>query len=122
MATVLDLQIKNSLEALIPAIDTMSRWLAGQKVPEAIQHFANLALEEFVTNSIKYGYNDAEEHSIDVNIRLSEAELVLTLIDDGRPFNPLEAPEPQLDLPVEERPIGGLGIYMVRKMSDRMTY
>jgi len=47
---------------------------------------------------------------------------MLTVTDDGHPFNPLEAPEPDTTLPVEERPIGGLGIYLLRKMFDRMDY
>jgi anti-sigma regulatory factor (Ser/Thr protein kinase) len=42
--------------------------------------------------------------------------------DDGHPFNPLELPEPNTHLPVEDRPIGGLGIHLLKKMSDRMAY
>ena len=51
-----------------------------------------------------------------------ENELKLTVIDDGHLFNPLELTPPDINLPVEARPIGGLGIHLLRKMSDRMEY
>jgi serine/threonine-protein kinase RsbW len=122
MAALLNLQIKNSLEALHSAIAVVSRWLGDRNTSEEVKHFACLALEELVTNSIKYGYEDSDEHVIEVSLRLSKAELVLVFVDRGRPFNPLEAPDPPLDLPIEERQVGGLGLYLLRKMSDRMTY
>jgi anti-sigma regulatory factor (Ser/Thr protein kinase) len=48
--------------------------------------------------------------------------LEIVVIDDGHEFNPLEFPEPDTNLPVEERPIGGLGIHLLRKMADRLEY
>jgi len=122
MAEQLTIRIKNSFESVPPANETASRWLAEHGAPTEIQYFANLAIEEFATNSIKYGYDDSKEHFIEVSLSVSNGELVLVITDDGHPFNPLEAPEPRTDLPVEDRPIGGLGIYLVRKMSDRMEY
>lgn len=122
MAALLNLQVKNSLEALQSANKTMSGWLRNQKVSDEVQHFASLAMEEFITNVIKYGYDDSEEHLIEVSLRLSDVELALTFVDGGRPFNPLQVPEPNLELPIEERPIGGLGIYLLRTMADEMTY
>jgi anti-sigma regulatory factor (Ser/Thr protein kinase) len=122
MSDQLTLQIKNSFAAVHSANEAAWRWLTERGAPAEIQNFANLAIEEFATNSIKYGYDDTEEHLIEVNLSLSNGELVLTILDDGRAFNPLEAPEPKVSLPVEDRPVGGLGIYLVRKLSDRMQY
>ena len=122
MSDQLKLQIKNSFGSVHSANELASQWLTDRGAPAEIQNFANLAIEEFATNTIKYGYDDTNEHVIEVNLSLLGGELALTIIDDGHPFNPLEAPEPQLDLPVEDRPVGGLGIYLVRKMSDRMQY
>jgi anti-sigma regulatory factor (Ser/Thr protein kinase) len=122
MCDRLELQITNSLASVRPANEAAARWLADRGVPAETQFFANLAIEEFATNSIKYGFDDAEEHLIEVSLSLSSTELVLTLVDGGQAFNPLEAPEPKLDVPVDDRPIGGLGIYLVRKMADRMEY
>jgi len=122
MSDQLTLQIKNSFASVQSATEAASRWLMKQGAPAEIQYFASLAIEEFATNSIKYGYDDTNEHLIEISLSLSGAELTLTIVDDGRAFNPLEIPEPKLSLPVEERPVGGLGIYLVRKMSDRLEY
>jgi anti-sigma regulatory factor (Ser/Thr protein kinase) len=79
-------------------------------------------LEELVTNCIKYGYDDSAQHVIQVSVQLSESGMILVVEDDGHPFNPLEQAGPDTTLPMEKRPIGGLGIHMLRKMSDRMVY
>ena len=122
MADELTLQIQASLSAVSSANETASRWLADRNAPPEVQYLANLAVEELVTNCIKYGYEDAAEHMIEVRLQISGNELALTVSDDGRPFNPLELPEPDIHLPIEDRPIGGLGIYLLRRMSDKMDY
>ena len=122
MADQLQLQIQTTRESVQSAGEAASRWLADRGVPVNVQYFANLAIEEFSTNCIKYGYDDAQLHWLEVSLSLGEEALALTIVDDGRPFNPLEAPAPDLTLAVDERPIGGLGIYLVRRMADRMEY
>jgi len=122
MADELILQIKATFAEIPSASETISTWLTKRNAPADVQYFANLAIEEFVTNCIKYGYQDDREHVIEIRLQLSESELTLTVVDDGRPFNPLDAPAPDTQLSVEERPIGGLGIYLVRRLSDHMEY
>jgi anti-sigma regulatory factor (Ser/Thr protein kinase) len=122
MADDLTLQIKNDFAAVQSASEAATRWLEERQTPKELRYFANLAIEEIVTNCVKYGYTDSKEHLIEVTLRFSAGALVITLIDDGQPFDPLAAPEPDLDMAVEERPIGGLGIYLLRQMSDRMEY
>jgi anti-sigma regulatory factor (Ser/Thr protein kinase) len=82
----------------------------------------NLLLDEFVSNVIKYGYDDAREHRIQVTMELEGRRLTIRIEDDGKAFNPLEAPAPDLDLPIEERPIGGLGILIARTLADSLDY
>ncbi len=122
MAHALTLRIKNAFTEIPTVSETASNWLAERNAPPAADYLANLALEELITNCIKYGYDDALEHVIEIELKFSGGELVLTVVDDGHPFNPLEQPEPDTDLPVEDRPIGGLGIHLLRKMSDHMEY
>lgn len=83
-----------------------------------------LVLDELITNIISYGYADHDEHPIEVSISLDRGTLRIRLEDDARPFNILEAPEPELDLPLEERarPIGGMGVHLVRNMMHNITY
>jgi len=122
MSESLSFQIRNSFGEIPAANEAVSRWLAARKVPAAVDYLANLAIEELATNSIKYGHDDAAEHQIEFELTLGTDEMVLVMMDDGRPFNPLELPEPDTSLPVEDRPVGGLGVHLLRKMSDSMQY
>ena len=122
MPDQLNLRVKNAFAEIPAANEAASRWLAARQAPPAADYLANLTIEELVTNCVKYGYDDANEHVIEIELSLSPAELVLTVTDDGHPFNPLELPEPDTNLPVEDRAVGGLGIHLLRKMSDRMEY
>ena len=78
---------------------------------------ANLVLDELVTNIIKYGFDDAREHQIRVEMEVGVDLLTISVEDDGKPFNPLEAPSPNLDLPIEDWPIGGLGVFIVKSIA-----
>jgi serine/threonine-protein kinase RsbW len=86
----------------------------------------HLALDEILTNVVSYAYDDRREHTITVRLGMRDAhdlrQLEAQVEDDGRPFNPLEAAPPNIDAPVEERPIGGLGIYLVRRVMDDLEY
>lgn len=82
----------------------------------------NLALDEILTNVISYGYNDGLEHIIYIRGCVSKETITVEVEDDGRPFNPLDAPEPDVTASIEERPIGGLGIHLVRKLTDHQEY
>jgi serine/threonine-protein kinase RsbW len=82
----------------------------------------NVSLEEILTNVISYGYEDDREHEITLRLAFTDGEMTAEIEDDGRPFNPLETAEPDLDKPLEEREIGGLGIYLVRKFMTDLAY
>ncbi|MDQ1265493.1 MAG: serine/threonine-protein kinase RsbW [Bacteroidota bacterium] len=82
----------------------------------------NLCLDELITNTISYGYNDKSEHLINIDFNLDGNKLTIKLIDDGKSFNPLEHEIVSLDTPLEEKPIGGLGIHFVREMTDSLEY
>lgn len=102
----------------------VEEWLAGADVPFAGTYLANLTVEELVTNCIKYGYAgmDTTDKGIDVEISMSGGELRIVLSDDAAPFDPLIQAAPDLSLPIDERPIGGLGIHMLRQMSTGFSY
>ncbi|HEX3026476.1 MAG TPA: ATP-binding protein [Clostridia bacterium] len=81
-----------------------------------------MSLDEILTNTVGYGFKDSEEHEIIVKFVLYNKTLTIEIRDDGIPFNPLKQPEPDLSQNIEERPIGGLGIHLVRKMMDAVDY
>jgi anti-sigma regulatory factor (Ser/Thr protein kinase) len=79
-------------------------------------------MEETLTNIISYGYRDNREHQVKVRLSVQLAEVSVEIEDGGQPFNPLEAAEPDVTKPWEERKMGGLGIHLVRKLRDRLGY
>ena len=83
----------------------------------------NLSLDELITNIVSYGYQDSDEHEIRVTLTEQNGSLVVVLEDDGIAFDPFTAaPAPDLEASVEERRIGGLGVYFVKTLMDEATY
>ena len=89
--------------------------------PEVVFNL-QLALEECVTNVIMYAYPPEEQHTLQVTAELQEPELIFTIEDSGVPFDPTQVAEADTSLSAEERPIGGLGIYLVRQLMDVIEY
>ena len=92
------------------------------KLDPSVAMNLNLALEEAVTNIIRYAYPPGKKGFIGLDADVNDGEICFTLIDGGLPFDPTTQPDPDLSLDVSERPIGGLGIYMVRRIMDDVQY
>lgn len=82
----------------------------------------NLALEEAVANIIMYAYPTQEQHTILLRVTYSEKQLVFLLTDKGAPFDPTQVDEVDVTLSLEERPIGGLGIFLIRSIMNEISY
>lgn len=115
-------RFKNSMAELGLATEAAMRFIESQGISGLASNAANLAIEEMVTNILKFGYDDAMVHEILLRAEVMPRQLLLTIEDDGHEFNPLNAPEPDINLPVECRTPGGLGIHLVRKLADKMRY
>lgn len=92
------------------------------EVPSRTLYAVNLALDELVTNVILYGFDSPEGREVAIKIATAGGELVASVTDDGRPFNPLEVKAPDLDAPLERRDLGGLGVHLVRSLMDAVSY
>ena len=80
-------------------------------------------LEELFTNVVTHGYGgEFEAYSVAVALDWRRGRLTINFVDDGPPFDPLAHSAPDLDAPAEQRPIGGLGIAIVRALVDRARY
>ena len=112
----------NVLADLERVTEEAVQFLEAVGVPSEAVYLANLALEEMATNILKYGYDDQAAHEILLRLEVQPQRVRLILEDDGHPFNPLEAPEPDIHLPAEQRVPGGLGIHLVRRMAEHMSY
>ena len=82
----------------------------------------NLALEEAVTNVMMYAYPAGESGTVEIEVDAREDRMVFRQTDAGVPFDPTAAPAADITLGVEERPIGGLGIFLVRQIMDSVVY
>jgi anti-sigma regulatory factor (Ser/Thr protein kinase) len=122
MGDSLNLQLHNSLAAIAPATEVAEAWLNRQSASLDAAFFVSLVIDEIVTNCVKYGYDDDKKHVIDVVLSVDNQLLTVLVIDDGHAFNPVTVPPPDLSLPIEDRPIGGLGIHLLRQLSDSLTY
>lgn len=120
-AAKLELPIRNHFDELPAVAEKVTAFLQAHAADEA-DFAANLAIEELVTNIVKYGYDDAAEHRIVIRLELKMDALHLEIEDDGHAFNPFTLPEPDTTLPAEAREIGGLGIHFVRKLLDHHGY
>lgn len=82
----------------------------------------NLVLEEALTNIILYGFDDDLEHTIEITLSLSDGVIGIVIVDDGHAYDPTLKKDPDITLSVEDRQIGGLGIFLIKKIMDKVEY
>lgn len=82
----------------------------------------NLVLEEAVVNVINYAYTEGTQGAIDLTATLDGDSIVLVLADSGKPFDPTQVADADITLSAEERPIGGLGIFLIRQIMSDVRY
>ena len=108
------------LERLHDAVAELGQ--VGNWPPDLVYH-VDLVLEELIVNTVNYGYDDNARHEIEIALTSDVDALTIEIADNGHAFNPLsDAPEPDLDLGLEDRQIGGLGIHLVRAIMDEIHY
>ena len=112
-------QDRSLLPSLFAAIDEA---LASAGIDRALAVDVQLVTEEVVCNAIEHGARPGVEHEVTVDITINDDRITLHFRDDGHPFDPLSQPEPDLDADIDGRPIGGLGVHMVRTLADEIAY
>lgn len=112
--------VKENLPAVLEFVDSQ---LEEIDCPIKVQMQMDIAVEEIYINIANYAYSpDIGKATIKVGISDDNKEVSITFIDNGVPYNPLEKDDPDITLSAEERAIGGLGIFMVKKSMDDMIY
>lgn len=98
--------------------------LGRHGIDRALRDDVRLIVEELASNAIDYGGDPvgAPQHELSVDISIQGDLLTLEFRDTGAPFDPLSAPEPDLDADIKERAIGGLGVYLIRQLAHQITY
>ena len=122
MANTLAISFANDLRELTHVLQLVNVFLEPRELQSKLVYAVNLILEEILMNIIRHGYDDEDSHEIEVQIELEEEEVALTVIDDGREFNPLTIPGPDRSKSAMDRLEEGLGLQFVRHMRNAMEY
>jgi anti-sigma regulatory factor (Ser/Thr protein kinase) len=122
VANNLSISFLNNMQELTHVIQVVNVFLEPRELQSKLVYAVNLILEEILVNIIKYGYDDEDSHEIEVRIGVEEEEVALTVIDDGKEFNPLTVPRPDHSKSAMERIEEGLGLQFVRHMRNAMEY
>jgi anti-sigma regulatory factor (Ser/Thr protein kinase) len=112
----------NNLNDLERVTDEALAFAEQFGISPTVDYRIRLSIEEMATNILKYAFTDSDPHSILLRLQIEPDHVRLLLEDDGQPFDPLGAAEPDTALPLEERSIGGLGIHLIRNFASKMQY
>jgi|SRR5579859_1027943 len=115
------LQIPAELGQLAAARKFVEDTGAQLGLPEALTHPLVLAVDESLSNIIQHGYQ-GQPGTIDIEIERAPDSLVVRLRDQAPPFDPTRLPDPNTHLPLNQRPVGGMGVYLARRSVDGVVY
>src|SRR5262245_22671642 len=117
-----EVRIVNLLEDISRVADMVERFGAEHDVPGPVVSDLNIALDEALSNIVFYAYEPGEQGEIVVRLVYQKDEIHVEIEDTGRPFDPLQAPAPDLDKPLHQRSVGGLGIHFIKSLMDEVAY
>ena len=118
-----ELTLKAALENIPEATAFIDEQLALAGCPVKTQYQIDIAMDEIFGNIARYAYApDTGDATIRFDFDAETRTACITFLDRGVPFDPLKKEAPDVSAPAEERGIGGLGIYLVRKTMDRVEY
>jgi serine/threonine-protein kinase RsbW len=121
MKTSIKIQIVANLENLLKIRQFVEQIANRLEADPAATSQVVMAVNEIATNIVLHGYRDRPGR-IEIEVKQSAATLIVYLRDSAPPFDPTSIAPPNLDLPLERRPLGGLGMHMVRNLVDEVTY
>lgn len=118
-----ELTIAAKIENVEPVTDFVNELLSAMGCPLKAQMQIDVAIDEIFSNIAYYAYpNQSGDATVRVEKISNPYAVVITFIDSGIPYNPLAESDPDITLSAEERQIGGLGVYMVKKTMDDVRY
>lgn len=117
------IEVSASWESISRLIDFADQMAGLLSLSDDQDYVMRLVIEEIATNIIKYGYDECSDGIIQLRCAIQQDNaLHVTIRDQGRPFDPRECPVPDLCDGVEERTVGGLGLFLVLEFSDYLSY
>ena len=115
------LKVEAALENLSVISSAVSEVMKQAKIDAAIIFGVILSVDEACTNIVLYAYPEQKGY-IRLTCWLEHDDFVISIGDEGKPFDPCSVPPPELDVDLDDRRVGGLGIYFMRKFMDEISY
>ena len=110
------------VELLDDVLGCIEEKLNDNQVPLAVTMSFLVAVEEIFVNVASYAYPNKDDGEVEIDFKIENGRAFISFKDSGISFNPLDKPDPNVNASAEERDIGGLGIYMVKKSMDGVEY
>lgn len=104
------------------ASEALRRFADAAALPADLLNDLLVIVDEVISNWLKYGRAGPRAPEMEIQASVAAERLTLRFSDTGPAFDPLFAPSPDLDVPLDERPVGGLGLYLVRALTDSQHY
>ncbi len=118
-----ELTVENKLESLPKIGEFLDRTMQHLKIQSSKDIYAvQLSVDEACTNIINHAYADKSDGTIVIRCMLMGEKLVIDIMDWGKPFDPTIKPKPDIESGLDERKVGGLGIFFIRKFMDEVSY
>ncbi len=114
--------ITNKVENIMVLIQKFEDFATKYSIKEEVVQKINIVFDELLTNTISYAYSDDLEHEIEIKIKFYKERLIITIMDDGMPYNPFDRSDPDTSLGLDDREIGGLGVHLVKLLVDDYQY
>ena len=117
-----EITIKADMSEIDRVNGAFSEYAENAGLGAGIIQKVSISIDDLLNNIVSYGFDDPKGHEIEISATHANDRLVITVTDDGKPFNPFDRVGPDTTLSLEERDIGGLGVLLVAKLMDQCTY
>ena len=118
----IEIILNGHLDEIAHLASALDRFCDDAIMSDLVKNQINLVLEELYTNTVNYGLVGISNGQVIINLLALNNQLEIRYQDNGIAFNPLEMADPDLMLSLDDRPIGGLGVFFVKAMTDNVTY
>ena len=118
----LEIPLVNDLREIAAVAAQIDEFCAAYNLEPHVAYAVNLSVEEILTNTISYGYDDDEPHRIDIRVSMDGSLLAVEITDDSIAFDPSTVADPDIEAALEDRPLGGLGLFLANQMMDSVEF
>lgn len=122
MASAIDMSLAADGGALSAVQAEVDAFCESHEVPPKAAYVLSLVIEELVTNVVNYAYGPGDDGPLEVSLDFSDGHIVGKIVDAGPPFDPTAMAAPDTTAEIEDRPIGGLGVHIVRTLAESVGY